>query len=130
MWNTGLGESEAGIKIVERTITNLRYADNITLMEESKEELKSILMNVREEGEKAGLKLNIRKMKIVASSPITSWQTDGENVETVSDFIFLGPKVNVDGDCSHKIKRHLYLVRIAMTNLDRELKSRDITLPA
>ena len=98
-------------------------------MGESVEKLKSLLMKVKEESEKAGLKLNIQITKIMASSPITSWQTDGENVKTVSDFIFLGPQINVDGDCSHKIKRHMYHVRIAMTNLDSELKSRDITLP-
>ena len=98
-------------------------------MEESKEELQNLLMRVKEESQKAGLKLSIKKTKIMASSPITSRQTDGENVETVSDFIFLGSKINVDGDCSHKIKRHMYLVRIAMTNLDSKLKSRDITLP-
>ena len=129
MRNTGLGKSESGIKTAGRTINNLRYADDITLMGESVEELKSLLMKVKEESEKAGLKLNIQKMKIMASSPIISWQTEGENVETGSDFIFLGPKTNVDGDCSHKIQRHLYLVRIAMTNPDSELKSRDITLP-
>ena len=129
MRNTGLGKSESGIKIAGRTINNLRYADDSTLMGESVEELKSLLMKVKEESEKAGLKLNIQKMKIMASSPITSWQTEGENVETVSAFIFLGPKTNVDGDCSHKIKRRLYLVRIAMTNPDSGLKSRDITLP-
>ena len=129
MRSAGLNEPQGGIKIAGRNINNLRYADDSTLMGESVEELKSLLMKVKEESEKAGLKLNIQKMKIMASSPITSWQTEGENVETVSAFIFLGPKTNVDGDCSHKIKRHLYLVRIAMTNPDSGLKSRDITLP-
>ena len=109
MQNAGLDEAQVGIKIAGRNINNLRYADDITLMGESVEELKSLLMKVKEESEKAGLKLNIQKMKIMASSPITSRQTDGENVETVSDFIFLGSKINVDGDCSHKIKRHLSL---------------------
>ena len=127
--NAGLDDSQAGIKIFGRNINNLSYTDDTTLMAENEEELKSLLMKVKEESEKAGLKLNIQKMKIMASSPITSWQTEGENVETVSAFIFLGPKTNVDGDCSHKIKRHLYLVRIAMTNPDSGLKSRDITLP-
>ena len=129
MWNAGLDEVQAGIKTLGRNINNLRDADDTTLEADSVEELKSLLMKVKEESEKAGLKLNIQKMKIMASSPITSWQTEGENVETVSAFIFLGPKTNVDGDCSHKIKRHLYLVRIAMTNPDSGLKSRDITLP-
>ena len=112
-----------------RNINNLRYADDITLMAESKEELKSFLMKVKEESEKAGLKLKIQKAKIMTSSPTTSWQTDGEKVETMSDFIFLGPRINADSECSHKIKRHLLLGRIAMSNLDSVLKSRDFTLP-
>ena len=107
MRNAGLEETQAGIKIVRRNINNLRYADDTTLMTESEEELKSLLMKVKEESEKVGLKLNIQKMKIMASSPITSWEIDGETVETVSDFIFLGSKITVDGDCSHEIKRHL-----------------------
>ena len=123
--NAGLDESQAGIKTAGRNINNFRYADDTTLMAESKEEVKSLLMNVKKESEKAGLKLNIQKMKVIASDPITSWQIDGENVETVSDFIFLVSKINVDGDCSHEIKRHL-LRRKAMTNLDSILKSRDI----
>ena len=109
MWNAGLDEAQAGIKIARRNINNLRYADDTTLMAESKEELKSLLMKVKEESEKAGLKLNIQKMKIVASDPITSWQIDGETVETVSDFIFLCSKITTDGDCSHEIKRHYSL---------------------
>ena len=125
MRNAGLEEAQAGIKIARRTINNLRYADDMTLMAESEEELKSLLMNVKEESEKVGLKLNIQKTKIMASGPITSWQIDGE---TVSDFIFLGSKITADGDCSHDIKRHLLLGRKVMTNLDRILKSKDITL--
>ena len=113
----------------EISITNLRYADDSTLMAESEEELKSLLMKVKEESEKAGLKLNIQKMKIIASSPITSWQIDGETMETMTYFIFLGSKITTDGDCNHEIKRHLLLGRKAMTNLDSALKSRDITLP-
>ena len=124
-----LTEAEAGIKIAGRNINNLRYADETTLMAEREEELKSLLMKVKEESEKVGLKLNIQKMKIMASGPITSWQIDGETVETVSDFIFLGSKITADGDCSHEIKRHLLLGRKVMTNLDNILKSRDITLP-
>ena len=122
-----LDEAEAAIKIARRNINNLRYADDTTLLAES-EELKSLLMKVKEENEKVGLKVSIQKMKIMASSPITSWQIDGETVETVSDFIFLGSKITADGDCSHEIKRRLLLGRKAMTNLDRILKSRDITL--
>ena len=121
-------ETQAGIKIARRNINNLRYADDTTLMAESEEELKSLLMKVKEESEKVGLKLNIQKTKIMASSPITSWQIDGETVETVADFIFLGSKITADGDCSHEIKRHLLLGRKIMTNLDSRLKSRDITL--
>ena len=122
MRNTGLDEAQAGFKIAGRNINNLRYAGDTTLMAESKEELKSLLMKVKEESEKAGLKLNIQKMKIMASGPITSWQIDGKTVETVTDFIFLRSKFTADGDCSHEIKRK------AMTNLDSMLKSRDITL--
>ena len=129
MRNAGLEEAQTGIKIARRNINNLRYADDTTLMAESEEELKSLLMKVKEESEKAGLKLNIHKMKIMASSPITFWQIEGEKVETVTDFIFLGSKITADGDCSHEIKRHLLLGRRAMTNLDTILKSRDITLP-
>ena len=129
MWNAGLDEAQAGIKIAGRNINNRRYANDTTLMAESEEELKNILMKEKEENEKAGLKFNIQKMKIVASGPITSWQIDGETVETVSDFIFLGSKITADGYCSHEIKRHLLLGRKAMTNLDSILKSRDITLP-
>ena len=129
MRNAGLEEAQAGIKIARRNINNLRYADNTTLMAESEEELKSFLMKVKEESEKVGLKLNIQKMKIMASGPITSWDMDGETVETVSDFIFLGSKITADGDCSNEIKRHLLLGRKVMTNLDSVLKSRDITLP-
>ena len=121
-------KKQAGIKIAGRNINNLRYADDTTLMAES-EELKSFLMKVKEESEKVGLKLNIQKMKIMASGPITSWEIDGETVETVSDFIFLGSKIPVDGDCSHEIKRPLLLGRKVMSNLDSILKSRDITLP-
>ena len=117
MRNAGLDEAQAGIKIFGRNINNLRYADDTTLMAESEEELKSLLMKVKEESEKAGLKLNIQKTKITASGPITSWQTDGETVETVSDFILGGSKITADGDCSHEIKRHLLLGRKVMTNL-------------
>ena len=129
MQNAGLDEAQAGIKIAGRNANNLRYTDNLTLMAESEEELKSLLMEVKEESEKVGLKLEIQKMKIVASSPITSWQIDGKTMDTVTDFIFLGSKITVDGDCSHEIKRCLLLGRKAMTNLDSTLKSRDITLP-
>ena len=129
MWNDRLDEAQAGIKIAGRDINNIRYADDITLMAESEEELKSILMQVKEESEKAGLILNIQKMKIMASGPITSWQIDGETVETVSYFILLGSKITADGDCSHEIKRRLLLRRKVMTNLDSILKSRDIPLP-
>ena len=127
--NAGLEEAQAGIKIARRNINNLRYADDTTLMAESKEELKSLLMKVREESEKVVLKLNIQKAKNMASGPITSWQIDGETVETETDFIFLGSKITADGDYSHEIKRCLLLGRKVMTNLDRILKSRDITLP-
>ena len=126
MRDAGLDEAQAGIKIAGRNINNLRYADDTTLTAESEEELKSLLMKVKEESEKFGLKLNIQKTKIMASSPITSWQINGE---TVADFIFLGSKITADGDCSHEIKRRLVLGRKVMTNLDRMLKSRDITLP-
>ena len=129
MRNTGLKEAQAGIKIAERNINNLRYADNTTLRAESEEELKSLLMKVKEEGEKVGLKLKTQKTKIMASDPITSLHVDGETVETVSDFTFLGSKITADGDCSHEIKRCLLLGRKAMSNLDSILKSRDITLP-
>ena len=129
MRNAGLEEAQAGIKIAGRNINNLRYADDTTLMAESEEELKSLLMKVKEESEKAGLKLNIQKTKIMASGSITSWQIDGQTVETVADFIFLGSKITADGDCSNEIKRHLLLGRKVMTNLDSILKSRDITLP-
>ena len=129
MQKTGLDEADTGIKISRRNISNLRYADDTTLRAESKEELKSLLMKVKEESEKAGLKLNIQKMKIMASSPITSWKRDGETMETVTDFIFLGFKITADGDFSHEIKRHLLLEIKGMTNLDSILKSRDITLP-
>ena len=129
MRNTGLNEAQAGIKIAGRNINKLRYADDTTLMAESKEELKSLLMKVKEESEKVGLKFDIQKTKIMASSPITSRQIDGETVETLSDFIFLGSKITADGDCSHEIKRHLLLGRKVMTNVDILLKSRDITLP-
>ena len=128
MRNAGLKEAQAGIKIAGRNINNFRYADDTTLTAES-EELKSLLMKVKEESEKVGLKLNIQKTKIMASSPITSWEMDGETVETVADFIFLGSKITADGDSSHEIKRHLLLGRKVMTNLDSILKSRDITLP-
>jgi len=125
MWNAGLDEAQTGIKIAKRNINNLRYADNTTLMAESKE-LKSILMKVKEESEKVGLKLNIQKSKIMASSPITSWQIDGETMETVTEFILLGSKITADGDCSHEIKRHLLFGRKAMTNLDSILKTETI----
>ena len=127
MRNAGLEEAQAGIKIARRSINNPRYADDTTLMEESEEELKSLLMKLKEESEKVGLKLNIQKTKIMASGPITSWEIDGETVETVSDFIFGGSKITADGDCSHEIKRRLLLGRKAMTNLDSILKTRDIT---
>ena len=129
MRNTGLEKTQAGIKIAGRNINNLRYPDDSTLMAESEEELKSLLMKVKEESEKVGLKLNIQKMKIMASSPITSWEIDGETVETVSDFIFWGSKITADSDCSHESKRRLLLGRKVMTNLDSIFKSRDITLP-
>ena len=130
MRNAGLEETQAGIKIARRNINNLRYADDTTLMAESEEELiKSLLMKVKEESEKVGLELNIQKMKIMASSPITSWQIDGETVETVSDFVFLGSKITADGDCSHEIKRRLLLGRKVRTNLDSIFNSRDSTLP-
>ena len=128
MRNTGLVEAQTGIKIARRNFNNLRYADKTTLMAESEEELKSLLMKVKEESEKVGLKLNIQKTKIMASGPITSWEIDGETEETVSDFIFLGSKITAGGDCSHEIQRHLLLGREAMTKLDSMLKSRDITL--
>ena len=127
MRNAGLEEAQAGIKICGRNINNLRYANDTTLMAESKEELKSLLMKVKEESEKVGLKLNIQKTKIMPSGLITSWQIDGETVETVADFIFLGSKITADGDCSHEIKRCLLLGREVMTNLDSILKSKDIT---
>ena len=129
MRKAGLEEAQAGIKIAGRNISNLRYANNTTFMADSKEELKSLLMKMKEESEKVSLKLNIQKTKIMASSPITSWEIDGETVETVSDFIFLGSKITADGDCSHEIKRCLFLARKVTTNLDSILKSRDITLP-
>ena len=128
MRNAGL--EEAGIKIARRNINNFRYADDTTLMAEREEELKSLLMKVKVESEKVGLKLNIQKTKIMASGPITSWEIDGETVETVSAFIFGGSKITADGDCSHEIKRHLLLGRKVMTNIDSILKSRDITLPS
>ena len=128
MWNSGLDESQAGIKPARRNINNLRYADGYTLMAESEEELKSLLMKVKEKSEEAGLKFNNQNTKIMASSPITSWQIDGETVETVADFIFLGSKITADGDCSHEIKRRLLLGRKTMTNFDSIFKSRDITL--
>ena len=128
MRNVGLDEAQAGIKIAGRNISNLRYTDDTTLMAESEEKLKSLLMKVKEKSEKVGLKLNIQKTKIMASSPITSW-VDGETMEIVRDFISLGSKITADGDCSYEIKRHLLLGRKAMTNLDRILKSRNITLP-
>ena len=129
MRNAGLEETQPGIKIAGRNINNLRYADDTTLMAESEEELMSLLMKVKEESEKIGLKLNIQQMKIMASGPITSWEIDGETVETVSDFIFGGSKITADGDCSHEIKRRLLLGRKVMTNLDSIFKSREITLP-
>ena len=129
MRNAGLEEAQAGINIVGRNINNLRYADDTTLMSESEEELKSLLMKVKEESEKVGLELNFQKMKIMTSGPITSWQIDRETVETVPDFIFLGSKITADGDCSHEIKRRLLLGRNVMTNLDSIFKSRNITLP-
>ena len=129
MRNAGLEEAQAGIKIAGRKINNLRYADDTTLMAESEEELKSLLMKVKEEFEKFGIKVNSQKAKIMESSPATSWQIDGETVETVSEFICLGSKITADGDCSHEIQRHLLLGRKVMTNLDSILKSRDISLP-
>ena len=129
MRNAGLEEAQAGIKIAGRNLNKLRYADDTTLMAESEEELKSLLIKVKEESEKVGLKLNIQKTKIMASGSISSWQINGETVETVSDFIFGGSKITADGDCSHEIKRCLLLGRKAMTNLDSILKNRDITLP-
>ena len=127
MRNAGLDKAQAGIKIAGRNINSLRYADDTTLMAESEEELKSLLMKVKEKSEKVGLKLNIQKTKIMASGPITSWETDGETMETVTDFIFLGSKIIANGECSHAIKKHLLLGRTAMTNLDRVLRNRDIT---
>ena len=127
MRNAGLDEAQSGMKIAGRNIINLRYADDTTLMAESKEELKSLLMKVKEESEKAALKLNIPKTKIMALGPITSWQIDGEKMETVSECIFLGSKITADGDCSHEVKRHLFLGRKAMTNLDSVLRSRHIS---
>ena len=129
MRNAGLEETQAGIQIAGRNINNLRYADDTTLRAESEEELKSLLMKMKAMSEKVGLKLNIQKTKIMASGPITSWETDGETVETVSDVIFLASKITADGDCSHEIKRCLLLGRKVMTNLDSILKSKDITLP-
>ena len=129
MRNAGLEEAQAGIKIARRNINNLRYADDTTLMAEREEELKSLLMKVKEESENVGLKLNIQKTKIMASSTITSWEIDGETVETVSDFIFWGSKITADGDCRNEIKRRLLLGRKVMTNLDSIFKSRDITSP-
>ena len=129
MRNAGLKETQAGIKIARRNINNLRYTDDTTLMAESEEELKSLLIKVKEESEQVSLKLNIQKTKIMASGPLTSWEIDGETVETVSDFTLLGSKITADGDCSHEIKRRLLLGRKVMTNLDSILKSRDITLP-
>ena len=129
MRNAGLEEAQAGIKIAERNNNNLRYADDTTLMAESEEELKTLLMKVKEDSEKVGLKLNIQKTKIMASGPITSWQIAGETVEPVAEFIFLSSKVTANGDCSHEIKRRLLLGRKFLTNLDRIFKSRDITLP-
>ena len=128
MQNAGQNEAQAGIKIARRNINNLRYADDTTLMAETKEVLKSLLIRVKEESEKAGLKLNIQKTKITASSPITSWQIDGETMETVTDFLFLGSKITADGDCSQEIKRCLLLGRKAMTNLDSICKNKDIIL--
>ena len=129
MRNAGLDEAQAGIKIAWRNINNLRYVDTTTVMAEREQELKNLLMKVKEESEKVGLKLNIQKTKIMVSGTITSWQIDGETVETVTDFTFLGSKISAVGNCSHEIKRCLFLGRKAMTNLDRILKSRDITLP-
>ena len=129
MRNAGLEEVQAGIKIAGRNINNLQYADDTTLMAESEEELKSLLMKVKEESKKVGLKLNIQKTKIMASGFITSWQIDGETMETVIEFIFLDSKITADGDCSHEIKRHFLLGRKAVINIDSILKSRDITLP-
>ena len=129
MQNAGLDEAQTGIRIARRNINNLRYADDTTLMAESEEELKSLLMKVKEESEIVGLKFNIQKTKIMASGPITSWQIDGETMETMTDFIFLGSKITAVGDCRHEIKRHFLLERKIMTNLDSILKSRDITLP-
>ena len=129
MQNAGLGEAQAGIKIAGRNINNLRYADDTTLMAESEEELKSLLMKMKEKSENAGLKLNIEKTKIMTSGPITSWQIDGETMETLTGFIFWGSKITADGDCNHEIKRRLLLGRKVMTNLDSIFKSRDITLP-
>ena len=129
MRNAVLEEAQAGIKIARRNINNIRYADDTTLMAESEEELKSLLMKVKEENEKVGLKFNIQKMKLMASGPITSWEIDGETLEIVSDFIFLGCQITADGDCSHEINRHLLLGRKVMINLDSILKSRHVTLP-
>ena len=129
MRNVGLEEAQAGIKIARRNINNLRYVDDTTLTAENEEELNSLLMKVKEESEKVGLKLHIQKTKTMASSPITSWQIDGETMETVTDYIFLGSKITADGDCSHEIKSHFLLGRKVMTNLDSIFKSRDITLP-
>ena len=129
MRNAGLEEAQAGIKTAERNINNLRYADDTTLMADSEEELKSLLMKMKEESEKVGLKFNIQKTKIMASGPITSWEIDGETVEAMSDFIFLGSKITADGDCNHEIKRRLLLGRKVMTNLGSILKNKDITLP-
>jgi len=128
MWNAGLDEAQAGINTARRNINNLRYVDDTTLMAESEEELKSLLMKEKKESENVGLKLNIQKTMIMASGPITSWQIDGETVETVANFIFLGSKITADGDCSHEIKRCLLLGRKVITSLDSILKSRDITL--
>ena len=129
MRNAGLGKAQAGIKIARRNINNLRYADDTTLMAESEEELKSLLIKMKEESEEVGLKLNIQKTKIMSPGPITSWQIDGETMETVTDFMFLGSKITADGDCSHEIKRCLLFGRKVMTNLNSIFKSRDITLP-
>ena len=128
MWNARHDEAQTGIKIAGRNIKNLRYAGDTTLVAENEKELKSLLMKVKEESEKAGLKLNFQKTKIIASGPITSWQTDGETMKTVTNFIFLGSKITVDSDCSHEIKRSVFLGRKTMTSLDSILKSRDITL--
>ena len=129
LFTDGLDEAQAGIKIAERNINNLRYADDTTLTAEREEKLKSLLMKVKEESEKAGLKLSIQETKIMVSGPITSWQIDGETMETLTDFISLGSRITVDGDCSHEMKKHFFLGRKAMTNLENILKSRDITLP-